>query len=144
VELDEAAATVAQLFRLTSAAKGVDVLERLEAVQVLGRRSELRQLVLSLLLNSKQVLPDGGTITVEVLRDGADAIIRVRDTGPGVPADLGERAFEPFVTSRADAGALGLGLTVARVIARRHGGELVLEPTATGASFVARLPLEAS
>lgn len=144
VELDEAAATVAQLFRLASAAKGVEVVERFQEARVLGRRSELRLLVLSLLLNSKQVLPEGGTITVEVLREGADALVRVRDTGPGVPADLAERAFEPFVTTRADAGALGLGLTVARVIARRHGGELVLEPTATGASFLARLPMAAA
>lgn len=144
VQLDESAATVAQLFRLASAAKGVEVVERLQDARVLGRRSELRLLVLSLLLNSKQVLPEGGTITVEVLREGADALIRVRDTGPGVPGDLAERVFEPFVTTRADAGALGLGLTVARVIARRHGGELVLEPTATGASFVARLPVAAA
>jgi signal transduction histidine kinase len=141
VQLDEAASTVAQLFRLASAAKGVEVVERLESVSVLGRRSELRQLLLSLLLNSKQALPDGGTITVEVRREGADAIMRVSDSGPGVPAELGERAFDPFVTSRGDAGALGLGLTVARVIARRHGGELTLEPSAAGATFVARLPL---
>jgi signal transduction histidine kinase len=141
VQLDEAAATVAQLFRLASAAKGVEVVERLEDVHVLGRRSELRQLFLSLLLNAKQALPDGGTVTVEVRREGADALIRVADTGPGVPPELGERAFEPFVTTRKETGALGLGLTVARLIARRHGGELVLEQSGTGASFVARLPL---
>jgi signal transduction histidine kinase len=141
VQLDEAAATVAELFRLASAAKGVEVVERLEDVRVLGRRAELRQLLLSLLLNAKQALPDGGTVTVEVRRDGAEALIRVADTGPGVPPDLAERAFEQFVTTRKETGALGLGLTVARLIARRHGGELLLEPSETGASFVARLPL---
>lgn len=141
VQLDEAAATVAELFRLASAAKGVEVVERLEDVRVLGRRAELRQLLLSLLLNAKQALPDGGTVTVEVRRDGAEALIRVADTGPGVPPDLRERAFEQFVTTRQETGALGLGLTVARLIARRHGGDLVLELSETGASFVARLPL---
>jgi signal transduction histidine kinase len=141
VQLDEAAATVAQLFRLASAAKGVEVVEHLEEVHVLGRRSELRQLLLYLLLNAKQALPDGGTVTVEVRRDGGDVLLRVSDTGPGVPSELGERAFEPFVTTREEAGALGLGLAVARLIARRHGGELELEPSATGASFVARLPV---
>jgi signal transduction histidine kinase len=143
VALDEVIAGVAQLFRLTSAAKGVDVVERIDGapVHVLGRRSELRQLLLCLFLNSKQVLPTGGTITVELKRDGTDAVLRVADTGPGVPPELGEAAFEPFATTRGDAGAVGLGLTVARLIARRHGGDLVLEPSAEGASFAARLPL---
>jgi signal transduction histidine kinase len=141
VQLDEAAASVAQIFRLVSAAKGVEVVEHLEDVSVLGRRSELRQLLLSLLLNSKDALPDGGTITIEARRDGADVVLRVSDTGPGVPAELAEQAFEPFVTTREDAGALGLGLAAARLIARRHGGELTLEPSAEGATFVARLPL---
>jgi signal transduction histidine kinase len=143
VALDEVIAGVAQLFRLTSAAKGVDVVERIDGapVHVLGRHSELRQLLLCLFLNSKQVLPTGGTITVELKRVGTDAVLRVQDTGPGVPPELGEGAFEPFATTRDDAGAVGLGLTVARLIARRHGGDLVLEPSAEGASFVARLPL---
>jgi signal transduction histidine kinase len=141
VQLDEAVQTVARFFRLSAAAKGVDVVERLEDVSLLGRRGELRQLLLCLLLNAKQALPDGGTVTVEVRRDGDAALVRVSDTGPGVPAELGERAFDAFVTTREDAGALGLGLTVARLIARRHGGELVLEPSGAGASLVARLPL---
>jgi signal transduction histidine kinase len=143
VALDEAVASVAQLFRLTSAAKGVDIVERVDGapVHVLGRRSELRQLLLCLFLNSKQVLPTGGTITVELSRDGTDAVLRVADTGPGLPPELGEAAFDAFVTTRGDAGALGLGLTVARLIARRHGGDLVLHPAAEGANFVARLPL---
>jgi two-component system sensor histidine kinase HydH len=144
VQLDEAAQTVARLFGLTAAAKGVDVVERLEHVAVLGRRGELRQLLLCLLLNAKQALPDGGTVTIEVRREGDTALLRVTDTGPGVPAELGERAFDAFVTTREAVGALGLGLTVARLIARRHGGELVLEPSETGACFAARLPLSRS
>jgi signal transduction histidine kinase len=143
VALDETIDSVARLFRLTAAAKGVEIVERLQGapMHVLGRRDELRQLLLCLFLNSKQALPSGGTITVELSQAGADAVLRVADDGPGVPAELGERAFEPFVTTRAQAGALGLGLAVARTIARRHGGELVLEPSAAGACFVARLPL---
>ena len=143
VALEDTVDNVAQLFRLTAAAKGVEIVQRSAAgpMDVLGRRDELRQLLLCLFLNSKQAMPNGGTISVEIARDGNDAVLRVGDEGPGVPAELGERAFEPFVTTRGRAGAAGLGLTVARTIARRHGGDLVLEPSAAGASFVARLPL---
>lgn len=142
VSLDETVENVAQLFALTAAAKGVEVEPQFtgEPLHVLGRRSELRHLLLCLFLNAKSAMPSGGTITVGLTREGTDAVLRVSDTGPGVPADLGERAFDPFVTTHAD-GSVGLGLTVARAIARRHGGELTLEPAPRGASLVARLPL---
>ena len=145
VALAETIDGVAQFFRLTAAAKGVEFAESIdpEPLLVLGRRNELRQLLLNLFLNAKRALPTGGTVTVELRRDGADAVLRIADDGPGVPPELGERAFDAFVTSHADTGALGLGLTVARLIARRHGGELELEPSSGGASFVARLPLVA-
>lgn len=143
VALDETIESVSHFFRMTAAAKSIEIVERIdgEPMHVLGRRNELRQLLLNLFLNVKQVLPNGGEVTVELRREGADAVLRVVDTGPGVPPELGERAFDAFVTTRADKGALGLGLTVARLVARRHGGELELEPSLEGASFVARLPL---
>jgi signal transduction histidine kinase len=142
VALDEAIDSVAQLFALTAAAKGVEIEQRVDGtpMHVLGRRNELRHLLLCLFLNAKQAMPGGGTIVVELRGDGADAVLRVTDTGPGIPAELGERAFDAFVTTRAD-GAVGIGLTVARAIAERHGGQLVLDPTVPGASLVARLPL---
>jgi signal transduction histidine kinase len=143
VALEEAIADVAELFRLAAAAKGVEIEQRFDgaSLHVLGRRSELRQLLLSLFLNAKSAMPSGGTIAVELRRDGEHAVLRVADTGHGVPPELGGRAFEAFVTTRPETGAVGLGLTVARAIARRHGGELVHEPSAEGAAFVARLPL---
>ena len=142
VALGETVEDVARLFGLTAAAKGVEVVTRVdEPLHVLGRRNELRQLLLCLFLNGKQALPGGGTITVAVSRSGDDALLRISDDGPGVPEELRERAFDAFVTTRGQAGALGLGLTVARAIARRHGGDLVLEPSGGGASLVARLPL---
>jgi signal transduction histidine kinase len=141
VALDETVESVVALFRLTAAAKDVELAPRIDGVpmHVLGRRDELRQLLLALLLNAKQALPSGGAVSIDLSRSGADAVLRVADDGPGVAAELGERAFEPFVSTRD--GALGLGLAVARAIARRHGGELALEPSSAGAVFVARLPL---
>jgi signal transduction histidine kinase len=76
-----------------------------------------------------------------VLDKGAEqALLRVVDNGPGVPAELGSSLFEPFVTGKPS--GVGIGLALSRKIARAHGGDLALEPTPAGASFVLTLPLE--
>jgi len=70
--------------------------------------------------------------------------LRVSDNGPGVPADVRERIFDPYFTTKGEgvAAGTGLGLPVSRSVARDHGGDLVLESTAGGASFCLQLPLQ--
>jgi two-component system sensor histidine kinase FlrB len=64
----------------------------------------------------------------------------VRDTGAGIAAELQERLFEPFFTTRAD--GTGLGLAIARGVARAHGGDILLRSTpGQGATFTLSLPL---
>ncbi len=68
------------------------------------------------------------------------AELRVRDNGPGVPRDIRRSLFEPGISSKA--GGWGIGLALARrVVEDAHGGELLLESTEEGASFVMRIPL---
>jgi signal transduction histidine kinase len=72
------------------------------------------------------------------------ARIRVEDSGPGIPRDLVERIFDPFVTTKASPDHLGLGLHAARAAARLHGGDVHLESAdETGSRFVLWIPLEA-
>jgi signal transduction histidine kinase len=71
------------------------------------------------------------------LPDGR-AFVRVADNGPGVAASVQRALFEPFVTGKPS--GVGIGLALSRKIARAHGGDLVLEPTAVGASFLFTLP----
>jgi signal transduction histidine kinase len=70
------------------------------------------------------------------------ARVRVKDNGPGVDARVKARLFEPFVTGRPS--GVGIGLAMSRRIARAHGGDLVLEETSGGASFLLTLPLSAA
>jgi len=82
----------------------------------------------------------GGRITLAVRTDGADAVLRVIDDGPGVPRELRRTIFEPGITSKR--GGWGIGLALARrVVADGHDGMLTLEPSETGTTFVMRLPL---
>ena len=99
---------------------------------VRGEESTLRHLLLSLLMNAKQAMGHGQHGAVVLAATVAEGMVELRleDNGPGMTAELLETACEPFVTTRP--GALGIGLTVSRCLARRHGGELTLAPSPRG------------
>jgi len=85
--------------------------------------ARLRQAVMNLVLNAIHASPAGGAVTVAVgPGDSGGMRLWVTDEGPGVPVEIGDRLFEPFVTGRE--GGTGLGLSVTRSIARAHGGEV--------------------
>ncbi|QUD90860.1 HAMP domain-containing protein [Phenylobacterium montanum] len=90
----------------------------------------------------------GGGAKVSLHAEGGEAVIEVADEGPGLPPEELERVFEPFYRVEAsrnrDTGGVGLGLAVARSIARAHGGELVLARRTKGLVAIARLPLPAA
>jgi len=110
------------------------------AATVHADAGKLRQAILNLVLNATQIGGPGVKVAIEVEGDGDRVRISVVDDGPGVPAELAGRLFEPFVTARA--GGTGLGLAAARRIAERHGGALALEsrPGTRGARFSLYLP----
>ncbi len=100
--------------------------------QVVGRILD------NLLANAIRHAPAGGAVTLQAERAPGRLALVVRDTGPGVPPDLADRVFEPFVTGRPD--GTGLGLAIARELADAHGGRLSLRGAGPGAVFVLELP----
>ncbi len=140
--VDDAIAQIAQ----EAASKGVAVEVQAEPVVVRGRRGDLVRLVRNLIENAVAHSDPGLTVTVTVRQAGTDeAEVRVADEGSGVPEADRERIFEPFFRAAEDRERVGpgagLGLAIAREIARTHAGELRLAPAAaSGAVFVARLP----
>jgi two-component system C4-dicarboxylate transport sensor histidine kinase DctB len=106
---------------------------------VKAERNRLEQVVLNLLQNAIEAL-DGvpaPVIELGVRVKGRQAIIQVSDNGPGVTPAVRARLFTPFTTDKPD--GLGLGLVISRDIVAGFGGELVLDPTSSGARFSIRL-----
>ncbi len=109
--------------------------------QLQGDRQALLGALCNLVENACQAVGEGVIVTVQLRLCGAAQVeIWVMDNGPGVPAELAGRLFEPFVSGRP--GGTGLGLAVAASVAEAHGGSLRLaDSTSAGARFVLRLPL---
>ena len=108
----------------------------------------LAQILSNLLDNARRYTPPGGAITVDVPCTTTTAEVTVTDSGPGIPDDERERIFERLVRLDAgrarDHGGAGLGLPIARALARAHGGELLCLPHDGGAAFRLTLPLDAA
>lgn len=101
---------------------------------VSGNAVQLELVIHNLLRNALQATPPGGEVNVDVAADARHVQLAVTDTGRGVPAEMRESIFEPFVTTRQGRGGTGLGLAVTRDIVRAHGGEIAVEsnvPTGT-------------
>jgi signal transduction histidine kinase len=105
-------------------------------------------MLLNLLDNAIKYTPAGGMVNVDCRLDTNSYIVRVSNTGPGIPTDLQSRIFERFfradkARSRAegDTGGAGLGLSIARWIAEAHHGRLELtQSNSSGTTFTAYLP----
>ncbi|MFT4219951.1 MAG: ATP-binding protein [Microbacterium sp.] len=115
-----------------------------DPVVVAGDTTRLHQVVANLLANARTHTPAGTTVRVSVERDGADAVLRVRDDGPGIDPAVADELFERF--SRADrsrarkTGGSGLGLSIARAIVGAHHGAISVDSVPGDTVFTVRLP----
>jgi len=117
------------------------------APTAVGTHSEFCQIILNLLSNSAEAAPAGTVVRIVARPNGDETRVWVADEGCGVASDQADAIFEPFHTSKAQ--GMGLGLSLAREMARRHGGELRLltvapiplgDPPPAGACFELRVP----
>ena len=105
----------------------------------------LNQVVMNILGNAADAIPGDGAITIETaIRDEHD-VIRICDTGPGVPEALRERIFEPFFTTKPVGSGTGLGLAIAYSVVQAHSGQISVESAPDGgACFVISIPRRAA
>jgi len=116
-----------------------------ESLEVVCDAAQIQQMVLALAANALEAIPEQGEVTLAATldRDRGETVLRVADTGRGIPPEDLDRIFEPFYTTKEDADGSGLGLAVVYGIVKRHRGtvEVDSEPGA-GTAVTVRLPLE--
>ena len=107
---------------------------------VSGNRHEIFEVVVNLIKNAAEALPDGGVIQVECYSKDSHVLLKVHDNGIGIPGDMLPRLFIPFFSTKMAAGA-GLGLSTSQTIIKRHGGEILAESAeGKGSAFTVTLP----
>ncbi|HEY0393898.1 MAG TPA: ATP-binding protein [Candidatus Elarobacter sp.] len=147
-DLGEVAASTVNTFAQRAAALGVALkLDAPERVAVDADRGSLTQVAVNLLDNALRNTPAGGAVTVDVRRERAAAVLRVRDTGVGIPFADVPRVFERFyVVDRSRARehtGTGLGLAIAKHLVEAHRGTLTADSVyGQGATFTMRIPVE--
>ncbi len=109
---------------------------------VMGRPSEINEVITNLILNAIDAMPQGGTLGIYTRPEGDEhVILTVADTGVGMPEHVRKRIFDPFFTTKGEVGT-GLGLSVSYSIIQRHGGEMRAESQpGRGTTFTIVLPV---
>jgi PAS domain S-box-containing protein len=117
-------AQVVEAMQPTFDEKGITISTALgnAACLVLGHHAELEQLFLNLVMNAHEATPPGGLVHIDVRQDAQHVTVNISDTGPGIAADLVERVFDPFFSTKQRGS--GLGLAICAGIAQTHGARV--------------------
>ena len=113
-----------------------------EDVELPLDRSPMERVFQNLIGNAIEAMPRGGSVVVEADRDQGQILVSVEDDGPGIPTEIVDQLFQPFVTAGKKNG-MGLGLALSRKTVLSHGGDLWSESKSAGARFRLRLPVHA-
>jgi PAS domain S-box-containing protein len=144
LDLNEAVRTSAQLLQRLVRANISFRLELAEgALAIRADRGQLDQVLMNLVVNAADAMPDGGILRVGTGRsDDGSPWVSVSDTGCGIPEAIRDRVFEPFFTTKPAGKGTGIGLAVVRGIVDQHGGAIVLE-SGVGRGTTVRITLPA-
>lgn len=121
--------------RFASRGVRLDLDDRTSDGRISGRPSELLRALLTLVDNAFDAAGEGGWTRVEAERAGDRIVLRCVDSGPGVPAEIVPRIGMPYVSGKAAGAGVGLGLSIARMLAERGRGELLYVPEAPHTTF---------
>ncbi len=145
VRLDQLVAECVREFGAPAEDRNIALHATVKPLTLTGDESLLRRMLSNLIGNAVTYTPHGGSVDISLSATDSRLLVRVSDTGPGIPTEDRERVFERFVRldpARA-AGGSGLGLAIARWIAEAHGGTLRVESSnSSGTVFAASLPAE--
>jgi two-component system sensor histidine kinase/response regulator len=145
VAFDVLASEVLETVNVAARARGVTLQLEVGAVRVKADPDLLRRVLENLLDNALRHSPEDSTITLSSVERDGDFEARIADQGAGIPSEMRERIFDPFVQVEsqdrsATRSGRGLGLAFCRLAVEAHGGRLWVEDAAPGAVFFLRLP----
>ena len=151
IDLAEFLQQVTGVIQSTTAERGQEMILRLPAEIVTFKADEARleQIAINLLNNASKYTDRGGRIEFSGTREGSEIVLRCRDNGRGIPPEMLQKIFEPFVRveplsdSRGEA-SLGIGLALVKRLVELHGGKISVESggPGMGSEFLVRLPIE--
>ncbi|MBP7692447.1 MAG: HAMP domain-containing histidine kinase, partial [Anaerolineales bacterium] len=105
-------------------------------------RNQLVQVLINLLTNARDAMPEGGEITVQTSADAGRLYLRVSDTGAGIPDSIRPKLFDPFFTTKPIGKGTGLGLSIVAGIVRAYGGEISVDSAVgRGTTFSIHFPV---
>lgn len=132
--------------RLNSYDVTVEIRRKAMLPEIEADPEQLKEVLVNLVVNACEAMKRSGHITIEETevfdpQTGRTVILRIADTGPGIPEEIWGKVFQPFFTTKEE--GTGLGLSIAARIVQEHGGELSVEsPEGQGAVFVMRFPVK--
>lgn len=143
VNLQELVCDAAELFEALAESRQQTLLVDAQPVQVQGDRDQLFQLLVNLMDNAVKYSPEGGCISVRLEQKDGRVSLTVQDNGPGIPVQDRERVFDRFIRLEPHRGSSGngLGLSLVRAIAQRHGARLRLEDAGPGLAITVEFPV---
>jgi PAS domain S-box-containing protein len=143
--IEEAVALTQPRWRNEAQANGItirlttDIPDRLPSVT--GDESEIREMLVNLVVNAIDAMPEGGTITLRAHADAAGVHVAIRDTGAGMSEEVRQRCLQPFFSTKGQHGS-GLGLSLVHAIVERHGGTVDIESEpGRGTTIRTRFPI---
>ena len=145
VDLNRVVRDVVRIASAQAAAHNVTLDRNLaqQPLPVNGDKIQLQQVILNLIVNGIDAIAETPNGVREIVcrswASDAQALVSIRDTGPGIPSNRLERLFEPFFTTKQD--GMGMGLCIAHAIIEAHGGKISAESRPSGAVFHISLPL---
>jgi signal transduction histidine kinase len=141
--VEQAVGPAIERMRLLTGEKGIEFVSNIESSlpRLFVDPSRITQVMDNLFGNALKFTPEGGRITVDVVRCKSDVQISVADTGPGIPGEALSRIFEPYWQVQTTRSGMGLGLFIARTLVEAHGGKMWVDSTiGQGTTFHFTLP----
>ncbi len=143
VNLRELVDQVLSIFETQLKDIGIDIVKKYtdDVSMVYGSTEGLKRVIENIVLNAAEAMPDGGTLTISLMRDAGWVVLEISDTGEGISRELIGKIFDPFFSTREVGKGTGLGLYISYNIVKRHGGDIeVRSEPGKGTTVSVRLP----